>query len=419
MESLYEEFDQINFTRLTKLNRPIVVIPSYWSRSSLKKEDVIYDHPTNLLDPNETLSTTLKSLKKLRGEFDVLIIGAPTRSSIGKEMDDMIQTLIKDLKLPYKPHYFGQKEYTQFNTHLKSNPYYTKYSSLVSNAGYGNIRNLCLLIPHILGYSVAILIDDDEIILDPEFIIKATEFVGKELDGKILGLVLGFYQNEEGSFYLNESNTPWWELVWNKIHHMNKAFQIIEDSSQNSLVDSPFAFGGNMVIHKMCWLKVPFDPEIPRGEDMDYLRNVKHFGFNAKLDRRLSITHKPPKSQIPDIIKLQQDMIRFLYVKKKLKNLGINPSDYDPYPGYFLKETEGSVLLTELLYYIYHSQSDLVSAKTPQELFSRIETMNSVFESANAFAQSKSNSYIEFQRKWEEFMKTDFSDISFNITRKI
>ncbi|MHA2202218.1 MAG: hypothetical protein ACW991_00880, partial [Candidatus Hodarchaeales archaeon] len=275
------------------LNNPIIVVPTYWKKGSLTNTDSIYDHPTDLLFPEETLTRTLLSFSNIEGDFDVLVIGAPTRDEIGKEMDSKVEILLKELNLPYNLSYFGFEEYQRLKKYLNSISL-SEFSTLVSNMGYGNIRNLCILIPHLLDKNISILIDDDEIITEPNFLRIATEFIGTKSDGKTLGLILGFYRNEDGSVFLNESKVPWWELVWNKPKIMNKAFEIIEGKSR--LVDTPFAFGGNMVIHRNCWIRVPFDPLMTRGEDMDYLRNVKYFGFDAQLDRSLSIIHIPPKS---------------------------------------------------------------------------------------------------------------------------
>ena len=400
------------------MKAPIIVIPSYWKKGEPQHRDSIYDHPTDLLNPEETISKTLTSLSNIKGENDVLIIGAPTRPSIGKEMDNKILELIKDLKLPFNPLYFGFVDFLKLKKFLTSK-FSSKFSNLLLNAGYGNIRNLCILIPHLLNYSISILIDDDEIITDPSFIDKATEFIGKKGNGKLLGLVLGFYRNEDGSVFLDETKVPWWEFVWNKAKFMNNAFQIIEDPNQDRLVHTTVALGGNMVIHRDCWKKVPFDPLITRGEDMDYLRNVKYFGFDAKLDRSLFVVHKPPKSQISYLIKFNQDIFRFIYAATKLKELKIKVCEYDPYPGYFLKNTEGKVLLTELLYNIFHHRNDLIAAKNSEEMFKILQKTQSVFKEADTFAKSNLNSYMKFQKEWEAFISNLPAEMPFEVASRI
>ncbi len=407
-----------NYLEVFVLNAPIIVVPTYWRKGLLTNEDMAYDHATDLVDPEETLSKTLLSFSKINGEFDVLVIGAPSKPSIGKEMDSKVLEIINGLNLPYNIFYFGFKEFNNLKKFLTS-IFSVDLSKLYSNQGYGSVRNLCIFIPHLLNYNIAILIDDDELITDEDFIKKATEFIGKRLNEKPLGLIVGLYRNLDGSIYSDETKNPWWMEFWNKAKKMNEAFQIIEDPDLTRLVPTPFAFGGNMVISRECWVKAPFDPLIARGEDMDYLRNVKYLGFDVKLDRTLSITHAPPESQTQEIDKFKQDVSRFLYAKAKLESLGINLDDYDPYPGFFLKQTEGKVLLTELLYYIFQNSNTILNVENSKDLLKQLEKRNSIFNKAYTFAQNNSNFYIRFQKQWEEFMRKIPVEITFEIVTKI
>ncbi|PWI46848.1 hypothetical protein CEE45_14760 [Candidatus Heimdallarchaeota archaeon B3_Heim] len=93
------------------MKKPVIVVPSYWSQGPITETDVVYDHPTDLLNPCETLSKTLKSFEKITGKFDVLVIGCPTRTSIGKDMDRSVLELIKSSTPSYRIKYFGSKEY--------------------------------------------------------------------------------------------------------------------------------------------------------------------------------------------------------------------------------------------------------------------------------------------------------------------
>ncbi|MHA1168599.1 MAG: hypothetical protein ACTSP4_02100 [Candidatus Hodarchaeales archaeon] len=386
----------------------LIVIPSYWCKGGPTKEDIVYDHPTDLLKKEETLSRTLKSLTIIDDNFDVLVVGVPTRACIGKEMDNRLQELIKRAKLPFRLIYCGYGHLLRLKDSIRA-LCTLEEMDIISNKGYGNIRNLGLFISHLLGYDIVIMIDDDELIDDRYFIKKATEFIGKDMEGKILGLVAGYYRNNDGSIFLDESKVMWWQLVWNKPRIMNEAFKITINGSNNHgdnrLVNTPFAFGGNLVIHRKCWKVVPFDPKIARGEDMDYLRNVKHYGFSVKLDRKLSIVHLPPETTATHHEKFIQDALRFLYASKKAKRMGINPDDYDPYPGYFLKGTEGKVLLTELLYMIYQDTDDILKINHVQDLVYFLKEKNPFFEEACTNAEINSGSYMKFQAIWVNLLE--------------
>ncbi|MHA2103057.1 MAG: glycosyltransferase family 2 protein [Candidatus Hodarchaeales archaeon] len=386
------------------MKNSIIVIPSYWCKGELGNKDVIYDHPTDLVDPEETLSSTLRSLTNISGNFKVLVIGAPTKPDIGEEMDKKIRNLIEEMKLSYQTYYFGHKNFEDLKEFLKAKIPIVQ-SDILSNRGYSNIRNLCIFIPHLLDHDIAILIDDDEIITDPDFISKATEFIGKEINKKSLGLVVGFYKNSEGSIFVDESSLPWWELFWNKPKLMNEAFRIAENTLGERLIDVPFAFGGNMVISKDCWRKVPFDPLVRRGEDMDYLRNVKNSGFTVKLDKELFIVHVPPKSKSPYLFRLKEDIYRFIYAQSKNNYFNIENKEYYPYPGFFFDETEGKALLTELLYYIYNSQEELSKIRSLEELLENFKKINLISHDAVDFAKEFAGSYENFKNRWQELMK--------------
>jgi hypothetical protein len=392
------------------MRTPLIVIPSYWKKGDNQAEDIIYDHPTDLLKQSETLSRTLQSLKILTDTYDVLVIGIPTRPSIGGEMDQKLEKIISLSNLPYRTYYFGYEDIENLRERM-SDQSLTEYFDLVSNSGYGNVRNLCLLIPHILNYNIAILIDDDEIITSKNFVRTATEFIGKEIDGKTLGLIAGYYVNADGSILLDESDTPWWNVFWNKKKLMNQAFQIITSPDQERLVPTSFAFGGNMIIHRDCWEKVPFDPLITRGEDMDYLRNARFFGFETRLDKKLSILHKPPKIPPSPNSKFKQDVIRFLYSKSKLESLGVDISEYEPYPGYFLRQTEGKILLTELLHFINQNKEKLMNLEKPSELVKSIQNIEFYLEEARMYTKDTEGKYLYFQQRWNKFLKILKTDI--------
>lgn len=98
-----------------------------------------------------------------------------------------------------------------------------------------------------------------------------------------------------------------------------------------------------MIIHRNLFKTVPFDPNVTRGEDIDYLINAKMFGFHFFLDRELSIKHLPPKKTHPVWKRFREDIYRFLYEKAKidsqrdLPNMNkVTSHDFDPYPGNFL-----------------------------------------------------------------------------------
>ncbi|MCK4353413.1 hypothetical protein KAW65_08420 [candidate division WOR-3 bacterium] len=328
-----------------------IVIPTYWTAEEFipSANNPIYDHPTPL-NSEGTLGRLLDSMKILKEkDFDVMIISVPTSQEIGKVgaysntpalIKKKVDAIIEPFKKLYNIHHFSYPDLLPIHKKLKElgKKEYIPYFSL---DGYSNIRNMCLILPHILGTDIVILIDDDEVFEDPDFIKKAHAFIGKN---EIYGIA-GCYIQPYGG-YKFKGKREWWKFLWNNTGAMNKVFELIETPAQIEFVptyklgrlkETPFAGGGNMVIHKNLFTKVSFDPWINRGEDVDFLCNSKIAGFKFLLDTKLSILHLPPANKNPLWLQLREDIRRFIYMRIKLLKQGYSIKRTMPYPGYFLK----------------------------------------------------------------------------------
>ncbi len=322
-----------------------MVIPSYWGRKKSegwKEGDAVYDHPTSLNEEG-TLGRLLKSLSILKNkDFNLVIIGVPTTPDIEMEVESKITSIIKENPTEIVIQLFSSSHIKKIHHYLEDQNV-GQFIPLLQLNGYSNVRNLCLFLPHILDADVAILIDDDEIFENPQFIEKATEFIGQDIDKeKVLGIA-GYYLNPDNDFFLKKGTSPWM-IFWNKNDCMNRAFMEIIAKGPR-LKESPFAFGGNMVVHRNLFKLVPFDPAITRGEDIDFLINARMFGYKIYLDNELSIKHLAPPKSHPLWRRLREDIYRFVFEKSKLKaqkpspeTVMISAEDLDPYPGEFLKE---------------------------------------------------------------------------------
>jgi hypothetical protein len=306
----------------------VILIPTYWARVKPQKEDLVYDHPTPL-DEDGTLGRLLQSLKVLKGsDLHVIVISCPTNPSIGKEVKNKIDKIIEPYMKNYKMLHFSYPDLLKFHGLVKEKGRH-EYISYISLEGYSNIRNMCLILAHIFKADVSILIDDDEVFEDPDFLEKSLEFIGKN---GIFGIA-GFYLQSNGG-YKFVRRKEWWKIFWNNTGAMNKAFEIIDNPPR--LKDTPFVFGGNMLIHRSMFTRVSFDPYISRGEDIDFLCNAKSKGFKFLLDNKLSIKHLPPNGQNPLWLKMREDIKRFIYMRFKLKKSVYPIEKTMPYPGCFL-----------------------------------------------------------------------------------
>ncbi|MEA1924835.1 MAG: hypothetical protein U9M95_03095 [Candidatus Altiarchaeota archaeon] len=324
-----------------------MVIPSYWGRESeggWREGDCIYDHPTPL-DEEGTLHRALESLALLQDkDFRVVVIAVAT----AEDIEDRVEKKTADIIKSASPAagvgvlLFGPSKLRRIHDVLIDEGM-GEYIDLLQTRGYSNIRNLCMFIPHILGSDVAALIDDDEVFEDPEFMAKAMEYVGGSVEGNPVNAVAGYYIQPDGGYRIKKPFHPWMEH-WNQYDKMNEAFDKII-GCEPRLKKTSFVFGGNLIIHRNLFTVVPFDPNIPRGEDIDFLMNARLFGFTFYLDKELSIRHLPPPKTHPVWMQLREDVYRFIYERAKIEHQRdvegmdkIYPGDFDPYPGCFLKK---------------------------------------------------------------------------------
>jgi glycosyltransferase involved in cell wall biosynthesis len=210
------------------------------------------------------------------------------------------------------------------------------FSSLIDLKGFSRIRNTGLLLAHGLPIDIAIFIDNDEVVEDPQYLSVASEYLNEKWDGKIVLGKGGFYINPDGTILLPPQQL-WWKCLWNKTKWMNQVWERIL-FSKDRLVSSSILLGGNLVLHRHLFHRVPFDPYIPRGEDTDYLINASQTGFCLLFDREMKIKHlHPERTGVFFQEELKGDIERFLYERGKTK--AGSHINLDPYPGYFLRWT--------------------------------------------------------------------------------
>ncbi len=321
-----------------------MVIPSYWSRErevGWKEGDAIYDHPAPI-DSEGTLLGAIQSTEKLEDkDFQLVILAVATAEDIENQVEKKVANIIQSSNPGVEVLLFGHTHLKQIHELLISESK-KEYIDLLQLRGYANIRNLCIFIPHVLGSEAAVLIDDDEVFEDPEFMSKAKEFIGRSIGGRTVNAVAGYYLQPDGDYHVKKPFRPWMKY-WSQYDRMNEAFDKII-GTEPRLKETPFVFGGNMVVHRNLFTVVPFDPDITRGEDIDFLINARMFGFPFFLDNQLSIKHIPPPKTHPVWRSLREDLYRFIYERAKINNqkevkgmTRVYPDEFDPYPGCFLK----------------------------------------------------------------------------------
>ncbi len=319
-----------------------MVIPSYWSRESRtgwREGDLVYDHPTPL-DREGTLLRALRSIGKLDDrDFQLVIVAVPTNKDIALKAEKKIAGIIRSARTGVETFLVGPSCLAKVNRYLANQG--KDFSGFLSLSGYPDARNICIFTSHILGSDVAVLLDEDEVV-DSGFMTKATEFIGRKVAGRPVYGVAGYYTRPDGEYHIKRPSRRWMRH-WGQVSSMNKAFNRVI-RTRPRLKETPFVFGGNMVIHRRLFTDIPFDPNVPRGEDIDYLINARMFGYRFYLDNELSVRHLPPGMSHPAWQRLREDICRFVYERHKLLRQRsvsgmkrVRPGDLDPYPGHFLR----------------------------------------------------------------------------------
>jgi len=257
-------------------------------------------------------------------------------------MAAQLQEILESPPLPYRVVTFTATELAALKDFLHSHGQ-EHWVGLLSLSGYSQVRNLTLILANILEAEVLVSLDDDEIIADANFLAKiAEDFALLSSEHPVFGLA-GIYQNPDGGVLLPEPDAAW-TIYWPKIRWMNAAFQDLILAGSR-LKPSPLALGGNLALSARLFRQLPFDPAIPRGEDIDYVLNARMFKIPFFLDNTLTVIHIPPDQPHPEWLRLRQDLARFLYTRRKLRDQEPRPgmarvtaAELKPYPGNFLED---------------------------------------------------------------------------------
>ena len=325
--------------------RKVVLIPTYWSRekNDWQEGDAVYDHPTPI-DDEGTLARTLESMKLLSiKDFKLVLLVCPTTPEVADEAEQKVIQIVRSVNLMAETYIFTLSDLDRVSEVIFGSDTQRRTASLLTMAGYANVRNMCLLCADILAADAAILIDDDEVFEKADFIDRSAEFLGKRIYGDVVYGMAGYYVNKHDQYY-DDVKAESWMTYWDRFGAKAKAFDEIIGCPPR-IKRTPFAFGGAMILHRDLFESVPFDPHITRGEDIDYLINSRMYGFSFFLDNTLSIKHLPVPKKHPQWKRIREDIYRFVYEKAKLSTqyktgnmVMVTPEDFDPYPGEFLRD---------------------------------------------------------------------------------
>lgn len=169
---------------------------------------------------------------------------------------------------------------------------------------------------------------------------------------------------------------------------------------------SNYVCGGLFALHARAYMRVAFDPWITRGEDLDYLFNMRMHGLDVWFDNEWVVRHLPPPS-VHRAPRFMQNVYRWYYERAKLAFAArqhdlepVTPASLMPYPGpWFSSELDERVRKTAF------ARMMLTSERVG---YGRIWRHGR--ELAERYADENKSKYIRFQSFWPSIMDGLWND---------
>ncbi len=379
---------------------PVTIIPTYVSnpRKNADGANILtnYDHMTPLNEEGE-LDRCLKSLAKVDNPGLVIILVVAQKGIEEVALEKIKRTAANNPEVVTMV--VGNVEVDLLKSRLEQLGS-REVANKVSLRGYGNIRNVGLILAQAFGFDAAIFLDDDEIVEDPQFFQKAVYGLGKLTPSGIPILVKsGYYINQNGNC-LSTWEDSWYNKFWQKGSAFNA--WINKAMAGQRLTRSNHVCGGCLAIHKEAFSRMSFDPFIPRGEDLDYLLNLRMHGSDIWFDNKWVLRHLPPEEK-SEGKRFRQDTYRWLYEQAKIEfswaNIDlqkVTAATLMPYPGAMLgKGLKSRISLTARLRSF---------GRPDKKEYSK--AARAAKKDALEYAERNCTKYFEFERAWPEMMRS-------------
>lgn len=383
--------------------RPAIVIPTYWAGTHAETlSPGAYDHSTDLYADSPELDRCLASLEKVRDvPRIVLLVVCPLSATrdVRHRVDRIVAahpaldivvvtnheaSRIMDRVSAIAPHACGEG---------------------VSLRGYGAIRNMGLAVAAIFGHDAVVFLDDDEVVLGPDFMERALYGLGQETRQRLPIIAKsGYFYDAAGSPLADESSAGITERWWTKRAEFNKWMKRALAGTRISR--SNYVCGGCLALHARAYTRVAFDPFITRGEDLDYLFNMRLFGFDVWFDNTWAVKHLPP-AHSEHASRFMQNVYRWYYERAKLSYASrqkeynqVTPASLMPYPGPWIShELDERVRRTSFARMLFTGE---------RRGYMRIWRRGR--EDAERYACNNAGKYLKFQSFWPSIMNGLWND---------
>lgn len=382
---------------------PAIVIPSYWAADAVDAQAPgAYDHSTDLNAPKPELDACLASLEQVRDvcRVIVLVVSPPSSADAARERVRAIARSHPALTVTVLTEREAVRIRDRVDRIAPRAP-----GEPVSLRGYGAIRNMGLAAASILAHDCVIFLDDDEIVLGPDFMKKALYALGQQTrQGLPILAKSGYFYDREGSPLADTSKADATHRWWTKRIEFNRWMR--RALSGTRISRSNYVCGGLFALHARAYMRVAFDPWITRGEDLDYLFNMRMHGLDVWFDNEWVVRHLPPPS-VHRAPRFMQNVYRWYYERAKLAFAArqhdlepVTPASLMPYPGpWFSSELDERVRKTAF------ARMMLTSERVG---YGRIWRHGR--ELAERYADENKSKYIRFQSFWPSIMDGLWND---------
>ena len=375
---------------------PVIVIPTYWDNNQSNSQDLTtlksYDHATHIEADDPELEACLTSLDNVNGVMRVIVLLVCPADIRQRAYERVLEICERHSGLNICLITQDEARIIQDSIELIAPEMQGEYISL---RGYGSIKNMGLCVASILGHDCVVFMDDDEIALDPNYLIDAVYGLGRKNRQNIPLLVKsGYYQRADGSPFADASKIGWTNKYWDK----KKAFNAwMEGALAGTRISkSNILCKGCMALHAQAFTKVAFDPFITRGEDMDYLISLRMYGIDVWFDKNWYVRHIPP-SQKHTAPRFLADAYRWLYESQKVawanahtKLRPITAQSLSPYPAEWIRpEVISNISITTKR-----------RMMTSHEKGSYYKIWSKYLPEAMLYAQKHAHSYFVFMNFW-------------------
>lgn len=386
---------------------PVVVIPTFWARRRPKLSTnpiEVYDHPVPVGADDSTLPRCLESLRIVEG-LGRIIIPVASDPTIGLHAEDQVRAMVAefpDLDILV----VGPSEIGSIHRRLEQTGFGEMIDG-VSLVGYSGVRNVGLVVAAILEHDHVIFIDDDVVIDDPQWLTRALEGIGAVVVGQNpMFAKTGYYTDASGS-WAPKVETHWYDRWWRQTEAFNRWMRKALDGER--FIRSNVATGGCMGVHREVFSRVPFDPWITRGEDLDYVINLRMLGLDMVFDDQWSLKHLPPVRGIDEATRFKQDIFRWIYEVRKIEYarsqvdlIQVTARSLEPYPGPFLEQSmTWKTIVTAFL--------RALGKRGSRGYF---RTAMHAMRAAGEYAQNACHHYFTFARMWPHLIEAMWEDVA-------